>query len=152
INMSEYTAELNISRLTGPAPGLVGYGKGGVLTEAVRRKPHSLVLLDEFEKAHDSAQEIFYQVFDKGTLQDDTGNEVNFKNTIIVPTCNVASDVIMRLCADPETRPDATALAEAIRPELLKKFKPALLGRLTVVPYFPLTDEVIRQIIRLQLD
>jgi type VI secretion system protein VasG len=151
INMSEYKEDHKISRLTGSAPGYVGYGEGGVLTEAVRRKPYSLVLLDEVEKANVAVQEIFYQVFDKGTLQDDKGNEVDFKNTIIILTSNVGSDTIMRLCADPDTRPEAPALAAALRPDLLKAFKPALLGRLNVGPYFPLTDEVVRQIIRLQL-
>jgi type VI secretion system protein VasG len=151
INMSEYKEDHKISRLTGSAPGYVGYGEGGVLTEAVRRKPYSLVLLDEVEKANVAVQEIFYQVFDKGMLQDDKGNEVNFKNTIIILTSNVGTDTIMRLCADPETRPDAEGLAAALRPDLLKAFKPALLGRLTVVPYFPLSDEVLRQIIKLQL-
>src|SRR5438128_3446869 len=151
INMSEYKEEHKISRLTGSAPGYVGYGEGGVLTEAVRRKPYSIVLLDEVEKAHEAVQEIFYQVFDKGTLQDDKGTEVDFKNTIIVLTANVGSDTIMKICADPDTRPDAEGLASALRPDLLKSFKPALLGRMTVVPYFPLSDEVLRNIIQLQL-
>ncbi len=151
INMSEYKEEHKISRLTGSAPGYVGYGEGGVLTEAVRRKPYSIVLLDEVEKAHEAVQEIFYQVFDKGTLQDDKGEEVDFKNTIIILTANVGSDTIMKVCADPDTRPDVEGLATALRPDLLKAFKPALLGRLTVVPFFPLTDEVLRKIIVLQL-
>jgi type VI secretion system protein VasG len=151
INMSEYQEKHKISRLTGSAPGYVGYGEGGVLTEAVRRKPHSVVLLDEVEKADVSVQDIFFQVFDKGTLQDDRGTEVNFKNTIILLTSNVGTDTIMRVCADPETCPDAKGLAAAVRADLLKSFKPALLGRLTVVPYFPLSDEVMRQIIHLQL-
>jgi len=151
INMSEYKEDHKISRLTGSAPGYVGYGEGGVLTEAVRRKPYSIVLLDEVEKANVSVQEIFYQVFDKGTLQDDKGTEVNFKNTIILLTSNVGTDTIMKLCADPDTRPDAAGLAEALRPDLLKSFKPALLGRMHVVPYFPLGDAIIQQIIRLQL-
>jgi type VI secretion system protein VasG len=151
INMSEYKEEHKISRLTGSAPGYVGYGEGGVLTEAVRRKPYSIVLLDEVEKANEAVQEIFYQVFDKGTLQDDKGNEVNFKNTIIILTANVGSDTIIKVCADPDTKPDAEGLATALRPDLLKAFKPALLGRLTIVPYFPLSDEVLKQIIKLQL-
>src|SRR5439155_14280582 len=140
-----------ISRLTGSAPGYVGYGEGGVLTEAVRRKPYSIVLLDEVEKSHPDVQEIFYQVFDKGMLQDDKGEEINFKNTIIILTSNVGTDTIMKLCADPETMPDAAGLAEALRPDLLKVFKPALLGRMNIVPYFPLGDEVMRKIITLQL-
>ncbi|HWG47024.1 MAG TPA: type VI secretion system ATPase TssH [Gemmataceae bacterium] len=152
INMSEYKEDHKISRLTGSAPGYVGYGEGGVLTEAVRRKPYSIVLLDEVEKANVAVQEIFYQVFDKGMLQDDKGGEINFKNTIILLTSNVGSDTIMKVCADPDTRPDAEGLAVALRPDLLKAFKPALLGRLNVVPYFPLADEVLRQIIRLQLN
>ncbi|HEY2910005.1 MAG TPA: type VI secretion system ATPase TssH, partial [Gemmataceae bacterium] len=151
INMSEYKEEHKISRLTGSAPGYVGYGEGGVLTEAVRRKPYSVVLLDEVEKANESVQEIFYQVFDKGMLQDDRGNEINFKNTIILLTSNVGTDTIAKVCADPDTCPDAAGLAAALRPDLLKSFKPALLGRMTVVPYFPLGDEVVRNIIRLQL-
>jgi type VI secretion system protein VasG len=151
INMSEYKEDHKISRLTGSAPGYVGYGEGGVLTEAVRRKPYSIVLLDEVEKANVAVQEIFYQVFDKGMLQDDKGQEVNFKNTIIILTSNVGTDTIMKVCADPETMPDSVGLAEALRPDLLKSFKPALLGRINVVPYFPLSDEVIRQIIKLQL-
>jgi type VI secretion system protein VasG len=149
--MSEYKEDHKISRLTGSAPGYVGYGEGGVLTEAVRRRPYSIVLLDEVEKAHEAVQEIFYQVFDKGMLQDDKGNQVNFKNTIILMTANVGSDTIVKLCADPDTRPEPEALAEALRPDLLKAFKPALLGRLNAIPYYPLTDEVIRQIVRLQL-
>jgi type VI secretion system protein VasG len=117
----------------------------------VRRKPYSVVLLDEVEKANVAVQEIFYQVFDKGTLQDDKGNEVNFKNTIILLTSNVGTDTVMKVCADPDTCPDAAGLAEALRPGLLKTFKPALLGRLTIVPYFPLGDEVLKKIIRLQM-
>jgi type VI secretion system protein VasG len=149
--MSEYKEDHKISRLTGSAPGYVGYGEGGVLTEAVRRKPYSIVLLDEVEKANENVQEIFYQVFDKGTLQDDKGNDVDFKNTIILLTSNVGTDTIMKVCADPETRPDSIGLAEALRPDLLKAFKPALLGRIHIVPYFPLADEVVHQIIKLQL-
>jgi type VI secretion system protein VasG len=151
INMSEYKESSKISNLTGSAKGLVGYGEGGVLTEAVRRKPYSVVLLDEVEKAHTDVQELFYQVFDKGMLQDSHGNDINFKNTIILLTSNVGTDTIMKVCADPDTRPDSKGLAEALRPDLLKSFKPALLGRMTVVPYFPLTDEVIRNITRMQL-
>jgi type VI secretion system protein VasG len=151
INMSEYKEDHKISRLTGSAPGYVGYGEGGVLTEAVRRKPYSIVLLDEVEKANVAVQEIFYQVFDKGVLQDDKGQDVDFKNTIILLTSNVGTDTIMKVCADPDTRPDAAGLGEALRPDLLKSFKPALLGRLTLVPYFPLSDEVLRKIVQLQL-
>ncbi|HEY1381234.1 MAG TPA: type VI secretion system ATPase TssH [Gemmataceae bacterium] len=151
INMSEYKEEHKISRLTGSAPGYVGYGEGGVLTEAVRRKPYSVVLLDEVEKAAETVQEIFYQVFDKGMLQDDKGNEVNFKNTIILLTSNVGTDTIMKACVDPAKRPDPAALAEMMRGDLLKSFKPALLGRMNIVPYYPLHDEVLRSIIKLQI-
>ncbi len=152
VNMSEYKEEHKISRLTGSAPGYVGYGEGGVLTEAVRRKPYSVVLLDEVEKAHPSVQEVFYQVFDKGMLQDDRGQEIDFRNTIILLTTNAASDAVMRLCADPDTRPDAAGLATAIHDDLLKVFKPALLGRMTVVPYYPLADEVLRKIVAMQFE
>ncbi len=151
INMSEFKESSKVSNLTGSAKGLVGYGEGGILTEAVRRKPYSVVLLDEVEKAHVDVQELFYQVFDKGMLQDSHGNDVNFKNTIILLTSNVGTDTIMKLCADPETMPNSAGLAEALRPDLLKSFKPALLGRMTIVPYFPLTDEVIKNIIKLKL-
>ncbi|MBV8360290.1 MAG: AAA family ATPase, partial [Deltaproteobacteria bacterium] len=131
--------------------GYVGYGEGGVLTEAVRRKPYSAVLLDEVEKAHPDVMELFYQVFDKGVLEDGEGREIDFKNTVILLTSNAASDIIMKLSADPETRPDPAGIVEAVRPELLKVFKPALLGRMVVVPYYPITDEVMRAIIKLQL-
>ncbi len=152
INMSEYQEAHTVSGLKGSPPGYVGYGEGGVLTEAVRRKPYSVVLLDEVEKAHPDVLELFFQVFDKGVLEDAEGREIDFKNTVILLTSNVGTDEIMKLCADPETRPDAIGLAEALRPTLLKVFKPAFLGRLTVVPYFPLSDDVMRQIIRLQLN
>jgi type VI secretion system protein VasG len=151
INMSEFKEEFKVSQLLGPPPGYQGSDQGGVLTEAVRRKPYSVVLLDEVEKAHPSVQEIFYQVFDKGTLVDGRGNEVNFKNTIILLTSNVGTDTIAKVCADPDTRPDPEGLAEALRGDLLKSFKPALLGRMTVVPFYPLGDEVLKSIIRLKL-
>lgn len=151
INMSEYKEEAKISRLTGTAKGYVGYGEGGVLTNAVKARPYSVILLDEVEKANPSVQEIFYQVFDKGVLQNDDGEEVNFKNTIILLTSNVGTDTIMKYCSDPDTMPTPEQLAELLRPELLKSFKPALLGRMVVVPYYPLSDQVLRQIIELQL-
>ena len=151
INMSEYKDSSSISNLKGSAKGLVGYGEGGVLTEAVRKKPYSVVLLDECEKAHYDVMELFFQVFDKGTLEDTDGRVIDFKNTVILLTSNVGTDLIAKLCSDPETTPDAVALAEALRPELLKHFKPAFLGRLSVVPYFPIGDQIMRQIIRLQL-
>jgi type VI secretion system protein VasG len=151
INMSEFKEEHKVSLLMGSPPGYVGYGEGGVLTEAVRRRPYSVVLLDEMEKAHPGVQDIFYQVFDKGSLRDGEGRDIDFKNTVIIMTSNAGTEPIMKLCADPETRPDAAALAEALHPELLKTFKAAFLGRVTLVPYFPLTDEAMRNIIVLQL-
>ena len=151
INMSEFKEEHKVSLLMGSPPGYVGYGEGGVLTEAVRRRPYSVVLLDEMEKAHPGVQDIFYQVFDKGTLRDGEGRDIDFKNTVILMTSNAGTDLIMKLCADPETRPDPAGLAEALHPELLKTFKPAFLGRVTLVPYFPLTDDVMQQIVELQL-
>lgn len=151
INMSEYQEAHTVSSLKGSPPGYVGYGEGGVLTEAVRRKPYSVVLLDEVEKAHPDVMELFYQVFDKGMLEDGEGREIDFKNTVILLTSNVATDRIMKLCADAEIRPEPEALTEAIRPALIKVFKPALLGRMVVVPYYPISDEVMREIIKLQL-
>jgi len=152
INMSEFKEEHKISLLMGSPPGYVGYGEGGVLTEAVRRRPYSVVLLDEMEKAHPGIQDVFYQVFDKGTLRDGEGRDVDFKNTVILMTSNAGTDLIMKLCADPETAPEPEGLAEALHPELLNTFKPAFLGRVTMVPYFPLSDDVMRKIVRLQLD
>ena len=151
INMSEYQEAHTVSSLKGSPPGYVGYGEGGVLTEAVRRKPYSVVLLDEVEKAHPDVMELFYQVFDKGMLEDGEGREIDFKNTVILLTSNTATDTIMKLCADPDTKPEPEPLVEAIRPELVKVFKPALLGRMVVVPYYPISDEVMREIIKLQL-
>lgn len=152
INMSEYQEAHSISGLKGSPPGYVGYGEGGVLTEAVRRKPYCVVLLDEMEKAHSDVMELFYQVFDKGFMEDAEGREVDFKNTVILMTCNTGSDLTMKLCADPETRPVPEALLDVLGPELRKVFKPALLGRLIVVPYYPIDDSSLRQIIRLKLD
>jgi type VI secretion system protein VasG len=151
INMSEFKEEHKVSMLLGAPPGYVGYGEGGVLTEAVRRRPYSVVLLDEMEKAHPGVQDIFYQIFDKGSVRDGEGRDIDFKNTIIIMTSNAGTNLISKLCADPETAPDAAGLAEALRPELLKIFKPAFLGRVTLVPYFPLSDEIIRSIVELQL-
>jgi type VI secretion system protein VasG len=151
INMSEYQEAHTVSGLKGSPPGYVGYGEGGILTEAVRRKPYCVVLLDEMEKAHPDVMELFYQVFDKGMLEDAEGREVDFKNTLILLTSNVGTDTIMKLCADPDTRPDPEGLVEALRPDLLKAFKPAFLGRLIVVPYYPITDDVMYKIIELQL-
>jgi type VI secretion system protein VasG len=151
INMSEFKEEHKVSTLMGSPPGYVGYGEGGVLTEAVRRRPYSVILLDEMEKAHPGVQDVFYQVFDKGMLRDGEGRDIDFKNTVIIMTSNAGTDAIHKLCADPETMPDAAGLAEALRPDLLKIFKPAFLGRVTMVPYFPLGDAIMRQIVELQL-
>jgi type VI secretion system protein VasG len=151
INMSEFKEEHKVSLLMGSPPGYVGYGEGGVLTEAVRRKPYSVVLLDEMEKAHAGVQDIFYQVFDKGMMKDGEGRDIDFKNTVIIMTSNAGTDTFMKLCADPETRPDPGALGEAIRADLLKFFKPAFLGRVAIVPYYPIAPDIMRRIIELQL-
>ncbi len=152
INMSEYQEAHTVSSLKGAPPGYVGYGEGGVLTEAVRRRPYSVVLLDEVEKAHPDVLELFYQVFDKGVLEDGEGRKIDFKNTLIILTSNVGTDLIMKVCADDETKPSPEVLADMLRPELLKYFKPAFLGRLVVVPYFPISDETMRLIVQLKLD
>ena len=152
INMSEYQEAHTVSGLKGSPPGYVGYGEGGVLTEAVRKRPYSVVLLDEVEKAHPDVMELFYQVFDKGVLEDGEGRRIDFKNTVIILTSNLGTDMIMKVCADEETMPDAPALGEMLRPELQKRFKPAFLGRLKVVPYFPITDKNMRFIVKLKLD
>ncbi|HEX7758202.1 MAG TPA: type VI secretion system ATPase TssH [Caulobacteraceae bacterium] len=151
INMSEFKEEHKVSMLLGSPPGYVGYGEGGVLTEAVRRRPYSVILLDEMEKAHPGVQDIFYQVFDKGQLRDGEGRDIDFKNTLIIMTSNAGTDTISKLCADPDTMPDAEGLLDALRPDLLKIFKPAFLGRVTIVPYFPLSDDTLRKIVQLQL-
>jgi type VI secretion system protein VasG len=151
VNMSEYKESHKVSRLVGTSKGYVGYGEGGVLTNAVKNRPYSVVLLDEVEKAHESVQEIFYQVFDKGVLQNDDGEDVNFKNTIILLTSNVGTDTIMKACADPDTMPSPEGLTEMLKGDLLKAFKPALIGRMTVVPYYPLGDTVLKKIIELKL-
>jgi type VI secretion system protein VasG len=151
INMSEFKEEHKVSMLVGSPPGYVGYGEGGVLTEAVRRHPYSVILLDEVEKAHPGVQDVFFQVFDKGMLRDGEGRDIDFKNTLIILTSNAATDVMHKLCADPETRPTPEGLAEAIRPELLKTFKPAFLGRISIVPYYQLDDATIRLIVGINL-
>ncbi len=151
INMTEFKEEHKVSLLMGSPPGYVGYGEGGVLTEAVRRRPYSVLLLDEMEKAHPGVQDVFFQVFDKGNMKDGEGRDIDFKNTVIIMTSNAGTDLIAKLFADPETAPDAAGLAEALRPELMKYFRPAFLGRVTLVPYFPLSDAIIRQIVDLQL-
>jgi type VI secretion system protein VasG len=152
INMSEFQEAHTVSTLKGAPPGYVGYGEGGRLTEAVRRKPYSVILLDEVEKAHPDVHEIFFQVFDKGVMEDGTGRRIDFKNTLIILTTNVGTDVIMGLSRDPLYREDSDALAQRLRPELLKVFPPALLGRIVSIPYYPLSDEMLSGITRLQLD
>ncbi len=151
INMSEYQEAHTVSSLKGSPPGYVGYGEGGVLTEAVRRRPYSVVLLDECEKAHPDVLELFYQVFDKGMMEDGEGREIDFKNTIIILTSNACTDLLMKLTADPETTPSAEGLAKALKPEMNKIFKPAFMGRLVTVPYFPLRDEAMKTIVTLKL-
>ncbi len=154
INMSEYQEAHTVSALKGAPPGYVGYGQGGILTEAVRRNPYSVVLLDEIEKAHSDVQELFYQVFDKGILEDGEGRLIDFKNTTILLTSNVGSHVIMQACLNSavETWPTAEQLAEHLKPSLYQQFKPAFLGRMRIVPYFPLHDELLLRIIRHKLD
>lgn len=151
INMSEFQEAHTVSTLKGSPPGYVGYGEGGVLTEAVRRRPYSVVLLDEVEKAHPDVLELFYQVFDKGTMEDGEGREIDFKNTIIILTTNAGTDTMAKLCADPETMPSPEGLVKALKPELNKIFKPAFLGRLVLIPYLPIRDESMKIIINLKL-
>ena len=151
INMSEFQEAHTVSTLKGSPPGYVGYGEGGVLTEAVRRRPYSVVLLDEVEKAHPDVLEIFFQVFDKGNLEDGEGRQIDFKNNIIILTTNACTDQMMKLVADPETAPSPRALIDALKPDLNKIFKPAFLGRLVLIPYYPVRDEALKQIIRLKL-
>jgi type VI secretion system protein VasG len=151
INMSEFQEAHTVSTLKGSPPGYVGYGEGGVLTEAVRRRPYSVVLLDEVEKAHPDVLELFYQVFDKGNMEDGEGRQIDFKNNIIILTTNACTDQMMKLCADPETAPSASALVQTLKPELNKIFKPAFLGRMVIVPYYPVRDEALKSIIRLKL-
>ena len=152
INMSEFQEAHTVSSLKGAPPGYIGYGEGGVLTEAVRRKPYSVVLLDEVEKAHPDVHEIFFQVFDKGRMEDGEGRSIDFRNTMILLTTNAGSEMIMDLCADPDLIPEPDAIAKALREPLLKIFPPALLGRLVVIPYFPLSPDMVAKITRLQLN
>jgi type VI secretion system protein VasG len=151
INMSEFQEAHTVSTLKGSPPGYVGYGEGGVLTEAVRRRPYSVVLLDEVEKAHSDVHELFFQVFDKGSMEDGEGRRIDFRNTIILLTSNVGTDLIMGMCKDPELMPDSESIAKALRKPLLDKFPAALLGRLVAIPYFPLSDAMLSNIVRLQL-
>ncbi len=154
LNMSEYQEAHSVSGLKGSPPGYVGYGEGGVLTEAVRRNPYSVVLLDEVEKAHPDVLEMFFQVFDKGTMDDAEGREIDFRNTLIILTSNVGSSAVMQACLNKsaEELPGADALAEMLRPQLYKAFKPAFLGRMKVVPYYPISDDVLAEIIGLKLE
>ena len=149
--MSEYQEAHTVSTLKGSPPGYVGYGEGGVLTEAVRRRPYSVVLLDEVEKAHPDVHEIFFQVFDKGWMEDGEGRVIDFKNTLILLTTNAGTDLIMNLCKDPELMPSPEGISKALKEPLLKIFPPALLGRLVAIPYFPLNDEMISAISKIQL-
>jgi type VI secretion system protein VasG len=151
INMSEFQEAHTVSTLKGSPPGYVGYGEGGVLTEAVRRRPYSVVLLDEVEKAHSDVHELFFQVFDKGWMEDGEGRRIDFRNTIILLTSNVGTDLIMGMCKDPELMPDSEGIAKALRKPLLDKFPAALLGRLVAIPYYPLSDAMLSNIVRLQL-
>jgi type VI secretion system protein VasG len=151
INMSEFQEAHTVSTLKGSPPGYVGYGEGGVLTEAVRRRPYSVVLLDEVEKAHPDVLELFFQVFDKGHMEDGEGRSIDFKNNIIILTSNAATDSMMKLTADPETAPSPEGLVKAIKPELNKIFKPAFLGRMVIIPFYPIRDEALKQIVRLKL-
>jgi len=151
INMSEFQEAHTVSTLKGAPPGYVGFGEGGRLTEAVRRRPYSVILLDEVEKAHPDVHEIFFQVFDKGSMEDGEGRFIDFKNTLLLLTTNVGTEVIMRLCRDPNALPNPENLAMAIRKPLLDVFPPALLGRLITIPYYPLNDAVLADIVRLQL-
>ena len=152
INMSEYQEAHTVSTLKGAPPGYVGYGEGGVLTEAVRRKPYSVVLLDEVEKAHPDVHEMFFQVFDKGFMEDGEGRFIDFKNTLILLTTNAGTDLIASLCKDPDLMPDPEGMAKALREPLLKIFPPALLGRLVTIPYYPLSDDMLGKIVKLQLN
>ena len=152
VNMSEYQEAHTVSTLKGAPPGYVGYGEGGVLTEAVRRKPYSVVLLDEVEKAHPDVHEMFFQVFDKGFMEDGEGRFIDFKNTLILLTTNAGTELITSLCKDPDLMPDAEGMAKALREPLLKVFPPALLGRLVTIPYYPLSDEMLGKIVVLQLN
>jgi type VI secretion system protein VasG len=151
INMSEFQEAHTVSTLKGSPPGYVGYGEGGVLTEAVRRRPYSVVLLDEVEKAHPDVLELFYQVFDKGMMEDGEGRAIDFKNTIIILTTNACTDQMMKLCADADTMPNAEGIVKAIRPELNKIFKPAFLGRMVLIPYYPIREDFLKLIIELKL-
>jgi type VI secretion system protein VasG len=150
INMSEFQEAHTVSTLKGAPPGYVGYGKGGILTEAVRRKPYSVILLDEVEKAHPDVHEIFFQVFDKGMMDDSEGRRIDFRNTLILLTSNVGSEVIMARTESGKDRSAIDDLDKAMRPPLLKVFPAAFLGRVVTIPYYPLSDAMIEAITRFQ--
>jgi type VI secretion system protein VasG len=154
INMSEFKEEHKVSTLVGAAPGYVGYGEGGVLTEAVRRKPYSVILLDEMEKAHPGVQDVFYQVFDKGMMKDGQGRDIDFKNTLIIMTSNAGTDTIEDLCRakGKDDMPEPEELAQELRPALLEYFKPAFLGRIVTVPFFPLEPDILKEIVVINLE
>ena len=152
INMSEFKEEHKVSMLLGSPPGYVGYGEGGVLTEAVRRKPYSIVLLDEMEKAHPGVQDIFYNLFDKGTIKDGEGRDIDFKNTVIIMTSNAGEEHIRAMIAQSEEKPDPETILDNFRPQLLRYFKPAFLGRSTVIPYYPLDDENLLKICKINMN
>ncbi|MBQ3883631.1 MAG: AAA family ATPase, partial [Succinivibrio sp.] len=152
INMSEFQEAHTVSTLKGAPPGYVGYGEGGVLTEAVRRRPYSVVLLDEIEKAHKDVHEIFFQVFDKGQMEDGSGRLINFRNCVIILTTNVGDDAIMNLCQDEDNLPDPSVLEEAARPAMMKVFPAALLGRINIIPYYPLGKKALNHIVDLKLN
>ena len=151
INMSEYQEAHSVSGLKGSPPGYVGYGQGGVLTDAVRRQPYSVLLLDEIEKAHADVIELLFQVLDKGVMEDAEGREIDFRNTIIIATANAGSSTIMQACLNKDVPPPPEELVQLLRPQLVKYFKPAFLGRVNVVPYYPIPDTVLKQIIALKL-
>lgn len=151
INMSEFKEEHKVSLLLGSPPGYVGFGEGGVLTEAVRRRPFGVLLLDEIDKAHPGVQDIFYQVFDKGVLRDGEGRDVDFKNTTIFMTANTGSELLSALSADPDTMPEGEALEALLMPELTKQFKPAFLGRTIILPFMPLGTEALARIVDMQI-
>jgi type VI secretion system protein VasG len=151
INMSEFKEEHKVSMLLGSPPGYVGYGEGGVLTEAVRRKPYSVVLFDEMEKAHPGVQDVFYNLFDKGTIKDGEGRDIDFRNTVIIMTSNAGEEHIRAMCSAAEEKPDPETLLENFRPQLLRYFKPAFLGRTTIIPYYPLGDEDLMKICQINM-
>ncbi len=149
--MPEFKEEHKVSMLLGSPPGYVGYGEGGVLTEAVRRKPYSVILLDEMEKAHSGVQDIFYNLFDKGTIKDGEGRDIDFRNTVIIMTSNAGEEHIRAICAAGEELPEPDILLDNFRPLLLNFFKPAFLGRTTVIPYYPLSDENLLKICKINM-